>query len=166
MSRITNSTEKPASKLLNKGILIAILISVIVGSTIATVLTIGVLQPSINSLKEENTHLQSSLTDTTSQLSALDASFTDTQKAYVSASLIDDRLSSTTNHNVKGTVVNFGNETASNIVIVAKWYNLGTSFHQETITIDSLAGRSMMELSFSYLFTSAADDFQYTVTWK
>jgi len=87
------------------------------------------------------------------------------QKAYISASLMDDRLSSLASHNVRGTVINFGNATASNIVITVKWYLQGTSFHQETIIIDSLAGRAMMELRFTYSFTGTADDFQFTVSW-
>jgi glycerol uptake facilitator-like aquaporin len=154
------------SALINRAMLVAIIISVVAGTLIATSLSYLVLQPSINNLQKSNDQLQNSLTSTSSKLSSLDSSFTDMQKAYISASLIDDRLGNILNHDVKGTVVNFGNATASDIVIVVKWYSQGTSFHQETITIDSLAGRAMMELSFSYAFSGAADDFQFTVSWK
>ena len=87
-------------------------------------------------------------------------------RAYVSASLRDDRLSSSEQHTVKGTVINFGTVTASNIVITVKWYKLGASFHQETITIASLEGRAMKDISFSYVFGGGADDLQYTITWS
>ena len=154
------------SYLMNKGILVAIVISVVAGTLIATSLSYFMLQPSIDTLQKSNTELQDTLTSTSSKLSDLDTSITDMQKAYISASLIDDRLDRDFNHNVKGTVINFGNATASDIVIVVKWYSQGTSFHQETITIDSLEGRAMVEISFSYAFTGSADDFQFTVTWK
>jgi hypothetical protein len=154
------------SYLKNKGILAAIVISVVVGTLFATSLSYLVLQPSINDLQKSDTQLQNTLTSTSSKVTDLDSSFADLQKAYVSASLIDDRLSNSLAHNVKGTVVNFGNSTASDIVITVKWYLQGTSFHQETISISSLAGRSMMELSFSYTFTGSADDFKFTISWK
>jgi hypothetical protein len=150
------------SQLINREILAAIVISVVVATSISCLL----LLPSINNLQKSNTQLQDTLTSTSSKLSDIDSSFADLQKAYISASLIDDRLDRDYNHNVKGTVINFGNATASDIVITVKWYSLGTSFHQETITIDSLAGRAMIELSFSYAFTGSADDFQFTVSWN
>jgi hypothetical protein len=150
------------SQLINREILVAIVISVVVATSISCLL----LLPSINNLQKSNTQLQDTLTSTSSKLSDIDSSFADLQKAYISASLIDDRLDRDYNHNVKGTVINFGNATASDIVITVKWYSLGTSFHQETITIDSLAGRAMIELSFSYAFTGSADDFQFTVSWN
>jgi len=147
-------------------IYLAIVISMIVGSIVGCGLSIAALQPSINSLQTSNTQLQNTLTNTSTTLANLNSSFTNLQEAYVSASLIDDRLSSTTSHTVKGTVINFGNATASNIVITAKWYNSGASFHQEIITITSLAGRAMHEVSFAYTFSGNADDFQYSITWS
>ncbi len=129
----------------NKTILTAIFISVALGAIIATGVSYATLQPSINRLQESSSQLQ---------------------KAYVSASLKDDRLASLETHNVKGTVINFGNQTASNIIITVKWFKSGASFHQEIITIPSLAGRSIKDLSFSYVFGGSADDLQYTVTWN
>jgi hypothetical protein len=79
---------------------------------------------------------------------------------------MDDRLSNAKSHNVRGTIINFGTVTASNIVVTVKWYKLGASFHQEIITIPSLAGRAMKDISFSYIFGGSADDFQYTISWS
>lgn len=140
------------STLMNRGIVVAIIVSVVVGSLIGFSISYATLQPSINNLQTSNTQLQSNLTNI--------------QKAYVSASLMDDKLSNVVSHNVKGTVINFGNVTATNIVITVKWYNQGASFHQEIITLPSLAGRAMKEISFSYVFGGGADDFQYTVSWS
>jgi hypothetical protein len=126
------------STVMNKGIVIAIIISVILGSMIGLSLSYLTFQPSMNQL----------------------------QKAYVSASLKDDRLSNSVSHNVIGTVINFGSVTASNITITVKWFKLGASFHQEIITINSLAGRAMKDISFSYTFGGSADDFQHSITWN
>ena len=122
---------------MSKVVVLAIIISVVSGSVIGLSLSYVTLQPSIDNLQE----------------------------AYVSASLKDDKLSNPYTHNVLGTVINFGSETASNIIITVKWYKLGASFHQEIITLDSLAGRAMKDLSFSYTFGGSADDLQYTITW-
>ena len=139
------------SVLTSKGIITAIVISVVVGSLIGFGLSYATFQPLINNLQTSNAQLQNTLTNI--------------QKAYASASLRDDKLSDTNTHNVKGTVTNFGSVTASNIVITVKWYKLGTSFHQEIITMSSLEGRAMKEISFSYVFGGGADDFQYTISW-
>ena len=93
-------------------------------------------------------------------------SISDLQKATVSASLQDDHLSDPISHTIKGTIINFGSATASDITIVVKWVKQGASFHQETITISSLAGRTVKDVSFSYVFGGGADELQYTVTWK
>ena len=93
-------------------------------------------------------------------------SISDLQKATVSASLQDDNLSNLISHTVKGTVINFGTATASDITIVVKWLKQGASFHQEIITISSLAGRTVKDLSFSYVFGGGADELQYSLTWK
>jgi hypothetical protein len=93
-------------------------------------------------------------------------SISDLQKATVSASLQDDNLSNFISHTVKGTVINFGTATASDITIVVKWLKQGASFHQEIITISSLAGRTVKDLSFSYVFGGGADELQYSLTWK
>ena len=129
---------------MNKGIVGALIVSVVLASLIGFGISYVTLQPSINNLQTSNTQLQ---------------------KAYVSASLNDDRLSSTVSHNVKGTVINFGNVTASNVVITVKWYSQGASFHQEIITIPSLEGRAIKEISFSYVFGGSADDLQCTLSW-
>ena len=92
-------------------------------------------------------------------------SISDLQKATVSASLQDDNLSNLISHTVKGTVINFGTATASDITIVVKWLKQGASFHQEIITIDSLAGRSLMDVSFAYVFGGSADDLSSTIVW-
>ncbi len=93
-------------------------------------------------------------------------SISDLQKATVSASLQDDHLSNPESHTIEGTIINFGSATASDITIVVKWLKQGVSFHQETITISSLAGRTVKDVSFSYIFGGGADELQYTVTWK
>lgn len=87
-------------------------------------------------------------------------------RAYISADLKDDRLSNIVSHNVKGTIVNFGTATASDIVITAKWYRQGVSFHQETITIPSLEGREVKDINLSYMFGGSADSLNYTVSWS
>ncbi len=130
---------------MNKGIIGMLVISMVLASLLGFGISYVALNPSINNLQTSNTELQ---------------------KAYVSASLKDDRLSSYDSHNVKGTVINFGSVTASNITITVRWYKLGASFHQEIITIPSLAGRAMKDLSFSYVFGGNADDFQYSITWS
>lgn len=137
---------------MNRGIVVAIVVSVVVGSLIGFSISYATLQPSINNLQTSNTQLLNNLTNI--------------QKAYVSASLMDDKLGNVVSHNVKGTVINFGNVTATNIVITVKWYNQGTSFHQEIITLPRLAGRAIKAISFSYVFGGSADDFQYTVSWS
>ena len=78
---------------------------------------------------------------------------------------MDTRLGDDEDHTVKGTIINFGEQTASDIIIVLKWYNDGASFHQEIITIDSLEGRAIKEINFEYIFNGIADDFQYTISW-
>jgi hypothetical protein len=93
-------------------------------------------------------------------------SISDLQRATVSASLQDDSLSNPISHTIKGTVINFGTATASDVTIVVKWLKQGASFHQEIITISSLAGRTVKELSFSYVFGGGADELQYSLTWK
>jgi hypothetical protein len=93
-------------------------------------------------------------------------SISDLQKATVSASLQDDNLSNPISHAIQGTVINFGTAPASDITIVVKWFKQGASFHQEIITISSLAGRTVKELSFSYVFGGGADELQYSLTWK
>jgi hypothetical protein len=93
-------------------------------------------------------------------------SISDLQRATVSASLQDDGLSNPISHTIKGTVINFGTATASDVTIVVKWLKQGASFHQEIITISSLAGRTVKELSFSYVFGGGADELQYSLTWK
>ncbi|MCJ7610122.1 hypothetical protein MUP00_10735 [Candidatus Bathyarchaeota archaeon] len=140
------------SVLTSKGILFGIVAAIIIGSTVGFGLAYATFQSPINDLQTSNTQLKTTLTDL--------------QQSYVSASLKDDKLSNSVSHNIKGTVINFGTATASNIIITVKWYNLGASFHQEIITIPSLEGRAMKDISFSYIFGGSADDFQYTITWS
>ena len=139
------------SKSVNKSMVVAIVVSVIVASLVGFGTSYATFQPSVDSLQTSNTQLQNNLTNL--------------EKAYITASIKDDKLSNAYSHNVKGTIVNFGSVTANNIVIVVKWYLQGTSFHQETITIPSLAGRTLIDLSFSYVFGGSADSLQYTITW-
>jgi hypothetical protein len=135
-----------------KGMIVWIVVAIVAGSLLGFGLAYTTFQSPVNNLQTSNTQLQTALGDL--------------QKSYVSASLIDDRLSSGESHNVRGTIINFGMTTASYIVITAKWYRLGASFHQEIITMPSLAGRAMKDISFSYLFGGSADDFQYTISWS
>jgi predicted permease len=93
-------------------------------------------------------------------------SISEMQKATVSASLQDENLSNPISHTITGTVINFGTATASEVTIVVKWLKQGASFHQEIITISSLAGRTVKDVSFSYVFGGGADELQYTVAWK
>jgi len=121
-------------------------------------LSYAMLQPSINGLQASTTDLQGEVTDLQTSLSSL-------QEAYVTSSLKDDKLSNAYSHNVKGTIMNFGSETAYNITITVKWYLQGASFHQEIITVESLAGRSLMDISFAYVFGGSADDLSSTIVW-
>jgi hypothetical protein len=138
----------PTGKVLILGIVAAI----IVGSSVGFGLAYATFQSPISNLQTSNTQLQTTLTNL--------------QQSYISASIKDDKLSSSVSHNVKGTVINFGTATASNITITVKWYTQGASFHQEIITIPSLAGRAMKDISFSYVFGGSADDLQYTISWN
>jgi hypothetical protein len=140
------------SVLKGKGMIVGIVVAIVVGSLAGFGLAYATFQSPVSSLQTSNTQLQTTLVNL--------------QKSYVSASLMDDRLSNGESHNVRGTIINFGTVTASNIVITVKWYKLGTSFHQEIITIPSLAGRAMKDISFSYIFGGSADDFQYTISWS
>ena len=110
--------------------------------------------------------LNTTLTTTQAQLESLDTSLATAQEADISASLDDERLESSYFHSVQGLVINFGSEPAVNIVITVKWFNEGTSYHQEIITIPSLDGRAIKEINFSYAFEGRADDLQYTVSWE
>jgi len=139
------------SVLKGKGMIVGIVAAIVVGSLLGFGLAFTTFQSPVNNLQTSNSQLQTTLANL--------------QKSYVSASLMDDRLSGSESHNVKGTIINFGTATASDIVITVKWYKLGASFHQEIITIDSLAGRAMKDISFSYIFGGSADDFQYTISW-
>jgi hypothetical protein len=115
-------------------------------------LAYATFQSPISNLQTSNTQLQTTLTNL--------------QESYISANIKDDKLSNSISHNVKGTVINFGTATASNITITVKWYNQGASFHQEIITLPTLAGRAMKDISFSYVFGGSADDLQYTISWN
>lgn len=136
----------------SKLMILGIVVAIIVGSSVGFGLAYATFQSPVSSLQTSNTELQTTLTSL--------------QKSYISASLKDDKLDSTVSHNVKGTVINFGTATASNITITAKWFKSGASFHQEIIGIPSLAGRAMKDISFSYVFGGSADDFQYTISWS
>ena len=149
---LVSSMSVLTGKLAGKGMLLGIVAAIIIGSSVGFGLAYATFQSPIDSLQTSNTQLQTTLTNL--------------QESYISASLKDDKLSNSVSHNIKGTVINFGTVTASNITITARWYNLGASFHQEIITIPSLAGRAMKDISFSYVFGGSADDFQYTITWS
>ena len=142
----------------SKGIANAMIATIILLPLIGFGLSYAMLQPSINGLQTSTTKLQTDVT-------GLQTSLSDLQEAYLTAGLKDDKLSSTYSHNLKGTVINFGSETAYNITITVKWYLQGASFHQEIITIESLAGRSLMDISFSYVFGGSADDLSSTIVW-
>lgn len=145
--------------LFKKNVLLPLIIAIVVGGLLGFGLGSWTLQPQIQTLNEN-------LAATQSQLDTIDSSLTDLNEAYVSASLYDRRLTSNDNHNIQGMVINFGNETATNIVITVKWFNDGTSFHQETIEIPNLAGRAIKEIDFDYAFEGQADDLKYTITWE
>ena len=142
----------------SKGIANVMIATIILLPLIGFGLSYVMLQPSINGLQTSTTELQTDVTDLQSSLDSL-------QDAFITASLKDDRLSNAFSHNLKGTVINFGSETAHNITITVKWYLQGASFHQEIITIESLAGRSLMDISFSYTFGGSADDLDFTIVW-
>lgn len=144
--------------LIKKDVLLPMIIAIIVGGLLGYGLGSWMLQPQIQTLQE-------SLTTTQTELDTVDSDLTELNEAYVSASLQDRRLTSNDNHSVQGMVINFGNETADNIVITLKWFKDGASFHQEIIEIPSLAGRAIKEIDFDYAFEGQADDLQYTITW-
>jgi hypothetical protein len=146
------------SFLAKKEIILSIIISVVLGAGIGFGVSHSTFNPQFQSLRTEAQSLETSLESLQTQFQSL-------QEAYISASLRDDRLGSFTSHSVQGAVINFGNETASNIVITVKWYKEGASFHQEVITIPSLEGRAIKEINFTYTFVGTADDFDYTLTW-
>jgi len=143
---------------LNKEIVVPILI-VIVSASLGFSFGYLTLEPQIQSL-------DASLTSAQDQIGTLDATLASAQESDVSASLQDDRLTSYYEHRVSGIIINFGTESAENIVITAKWFKEGTSFHQEIITVPSLEGRSIKEIDFTYSFEGRADELQYTIVWE
>ena len=147
------------SFLAKKEIILSIIISIVLGAGIGFGVSHSTFSPQFQNLQAEVQDLETSLESVQTQFQSL-------QEAYISASLRDDRLESFTSHSVQGSVINFGNETASNIVITVKWYKEGTSFHQEVITIPSLEGRAIKEIDFTYTFVGSADDFDYTLSWN
>ncbi|UCH02216.1 MAG: hypothetical protein JSV20_10535 [Candidatus Bathyarchaeota archaeon] len=144
---------------MRKEIIFPIIIAVVLGAIFGYSFGYLSLQPQIASLN-------SSLSSLQTQTESLEAQTERLQEADISASLRDDKLESYENHEVKGTIINFGNETALNIVITVHWYNEGASFHQETITLPRLEGRSIKVIDFDYSFEGQADDFDYTITWN
>jgi hypothetical protein len=145
--------------LIKKEVLLPMIVTIVIGGILGLALGSWLLQPQIQTLNE-------SFATTQSQLDAVDSTLTKINQAYVTASLRDPRLTSYYLHSVQGVVINFGNETANNIVITVKWFKDGASFHQEIIEIPSLAGRGIKEIDFNYSFEGQADDFQYTATWE
>jgi hypothetical protein len=144
--------------LIKKDALLPMVLTIVIGGVLGLALGSWLLQPQIQTLTEN-------LATTQTQLDTVDTELNELNDAYVSASLQDRRLTSSWGHSVQGVVINFGNETADNIVITVKWFKDDASFHQEIIEIPSLAGRAIKEIDFDYGFEGPADDFQFTITW-
>jgi hypothetical protein len=144
--------------LIQKNALLPMVLTIVIGGVLGLALGTWMLQPQIQTLTE-------SLATTQTQLDAVDTELNDLNDAYISASLRDQRLTSSWGHSVQGVVINFGNDTATDIVITVKWFKDDTSFHQEVIEIPRLEGRAIKEIDFDYGFEGPADDLQYTISW-
>jgi hypothetical protein len=145
--------------LIKKDALLPMVITIMIGGALGLALGSWLLQPQIQTLTE-------SLATTQTQLNTVDTDLTELSDAYISASLQDKRLTSSWGHSVQGVIINFGNETADNIIITVKWFKDDASFHQEIIEIPTLDGRAIKEIDFDYGFEGQADDLQYTITWE
>jgi hypothetical protein len=145
--------------LIKKDALLPMVITIVIGGVLGLVMGSLLLQPQIQTLTE-------SLATTQTQLDTVDTDLSELNDAYICASLQDPQLTSSWGHKVQGMVINFGNETANNIVITMKWFKDDASFHQEIIEIPTLAGRAIKEIDFNYSFGGQADDLQYSVTWE
>ena len=97
--------------LIKKVVWLPMIVAIIVGGLLGFTLGTWRLQPQITMAQ--------------SQLDSLDTSLVAAQAAYVSASLRDPRLTSYAFHSIQGVVINFGNETAVNILITVKWFKDG-----------------------------------------
>jgi methyl-accepting chemotaxis protein len=69
----------------------------------------------------------------------------------------------TDNHEIKGTIINYGINKANNILIILHWYRQNIEIHRETLQYRELQGQTCIEVSINFAFNGQEDSFECQV---